>query len=69
MLDFLVLFYFPFSILFFSYLLDNYRTVLITVLFIRTDRLSCINIRVIIIISGHVTKVYRSKVSWFLFPS
>ena len=28
---------------------DNYRTLLITVLFIRTDRLSCINIRVIII--------------------
>ena len=36
--------------LFSSYLWDNYRTLLITVLFIRTDRLSCINIRVIIII-------------------
>ena len=48
-----ILFYFPLSIfffIFFSYLWDNYRTLLITVLFIRTDRLSCINIRVIIII-------------------
>ena len=44
--SFLVLFYFPLSMfffLFFSYLWDNYRTLLITVLFIRTDRLSCIN--------------------------
>ena len=44
------IFLFRFSSLFFSYLWDNYRTLLITVLFIRTDRLSCINIRVIIII-------------------
>ena len=54
-LDFLVLFYFIFlfwfSSLFFSYLRDNYKTLLITgFLFIRTDRLSCINIRIIIII-------------------
>ena len=53
-LDFLVLFHFiflfRFSSLFFSCLWDNYGTPLITVLFIRTDRLSCINIRVIIII-------------------
>ena len=53
-LDFLVLFYFiflfRFSSLFFNYLWDNYRTLLATVLFIRTARLSCINIRVIIII-------------------
>ena len=55
-LDFLVLFYFIFLFrfysLFFSYLWDNYRTLFITVLFIRNDRLSCINIRVIIIISS-----------------
>ena len=47
------LFYFPLSIFFFiflCYLWDNYRTLLITVLFVRTDRLSCINIRFIIII-------------------
>ena len=50
-----MLFYFIFlfrfsSFFFFSYLWDNYRILLITVLFIRTDRLSCTNIRVIIII-------------------
>ena len=45
-----IIFLFRFSSLFFSYLWDNYRTLLVTVLFIRTDRLSCINIRVIIII-------------------
>ena len=44
------IFLFRFSSLFSSYLWDNYSTLLITVLFIRTDRLSCINIRVIIII-------------------
>ena len=44
-----MLFYFIFPFrFFFSYLWDNYRTLLITVLFIRTDRLSCTNIRVII---------------------
>ena len=46
--------YFPLSIsffiLFFSYLLFSYRTLFITVLFNRTDRLSCINIRVILTI-------------------
>ena len=47
---FYFIFLFRFYFLFFSYLWDNYRTLLITVLFIRTDRLSCINIRVIIII-------------------
>ena len=47
---FYFIFLFRFYLLFFSYLWDNYRTLLITVLFIRTDRLSCINIRVIIII-------------------
>ena len=47
---FYFIFLFWFSSLFFSYLWDNYRTLLITVLFIRTDRLSCIHIRVIIII-------------------
>ena len=47
-----ILFYFrlPIFILLFSYLLFSYRTLLITVLFNRTDRLSCINIRVIITI-------------------
>ena len=44
-----MLFYFIFDFrffLFFSYLLFSYRTLLITVLFNGTDRLSCINIRV-----------------------
>ena len=47
---FYFIFLFRFSSLFFNYLWDNYMTLLSTVLFIRTARLSCINIRVIIII-------------------
>ena len=47
-----ILFYFPLSILFFSYILLSYRTLLITVLFNRTDRLSFVNICVIIIITN-----------------
>ena len=62
-LDSLVLFYFPLSIFFFifSYLRDNYRTLLITVLFIRTDRLSCMNIRVIIIIIIIITIIIDDR--------
>ena len=38
------------DILFLSYLCNKYRVLLITVLSMRSDSLSCINIRVIIII-------------------
>ena len=61
---FYFIFLFRFSSSFFSYLWDNYRTLLITVLFIRTDRLSCINIRVIII----VIKRPGGKLCWLATP-
>ena len=41
------IFHFQFYFLVFSYLLFHYTTLLITVLFIRTDRLSCIHICII----------------------
>ena len=65
---FYFIFLFRFYSLFFSYLWDNYKTLLITVLFIRTDRLSPINIRVIIIIIiiRYLTAALDSKLDLLL---